>query len=707
VASADTFDVLVATDCRFPAGSTASVVDEIRAQARAGYRTGLLHLRSPLIGPHRSFAPALRQILDDGTAALVTGLDNVTAKLLMVRHPSVFDEPPADLPKISAERALVVANAVPYGPGKYEQAYDVDRVAEQVERAVGVAPTWAPISPIVRDALAPLAAGRPMLPTDWEPVIDVSEWRVERTRFVSDRPILGRHTADDWTKWPARRRQLLAAYPDDPRYEIRILGGMSTPAAVLGYQPSNWTGLPFGAVPPQRFLAGLDFFVYFHHRRFTEPFGRAVLEALATGAVAIVPPALEPIFGDACRYGQPSDVQQYVDELYASWDAYAAQSRAGVELVAKRFGVETHLERLAGLIGEPAEPVREAAPTPPRGTLVVDLTRGETIDSVVSSTVRATVASDGPRIVALPAARAAGLTARVAVETFPRVLDEMPAADRRRYLHDRLANIIRAHAPARVIIVDDGHGAARELFFDLDRATADLWLVYSGGSTGRLDDDVAIEVASILPAGWAIGPVPRPSAPVAGTPAQAGTDLAARTLRRLRRWASGVNASIRRKLLGWLRTDAQQAGLMLVELEDADHMLLVRAGAGQSDGGRLPVALVVVVDVYSDPPEGVRAIVERQLVAGTFRTALLVPQEWEPAAAAAGLTVETYIPEQAWTLLYGSGWPAYFRRRVHEACQAVAAATVVFADRLVSGEEATAAVLDVLEAARTRPPATP
>ena len=706
VASADTFDVLVATDCRFPAGSTASVVDEIRAQARAGYRTGLLHLPSPLVGPHRSFAPPLRQILDDGAAALVTGLDNVTAKLLLVRHPSVFDEPPADLPKISAERALVVANAVPYGPGKYEQAYDLDRVAEEVERTVGVAPTWAPISPIVRDELAPLAAGRPMLPTDWEPVIDVSEWRVDRTGFVSDRPVLGRHTADDWTKWPGRRRQLLAAYPDDPQYEVRILGGTSTPAAVLGYQPWNWSGLPFGAVPPQRFLAGLDFFVYFHHRKFTEPFGRAVLEALATGAVAIVPPALEPIFGDACRYAQPSDVQQCVDELYASWDAYAAQSRAGVELVAKRFGVETHVERLAGLIGEPAEPVREAAPAPPRGTLIVDLTRGEKIDSVVSSTVRATVGAGGPRIVALPAARAAELTARVAVETFPRVLDEMPAADSRRYLHDRLANIIRAHAPARVIIVDDGHGAARELFSDLDRVTADLWLV-SGGSTGRLDDDVAIEVTSILPSGWAIGPLPRPSAPVAGTAAQVGTDLAARTLRRLRRWASGVNASIRRRLLGWLRTDAQRAGLMLVELEDADHMLLVHSGASQSNGGRLPVALVVVVDVYSDPPEGVRAIVERQLVAGTFRTALLVPPEWEPAAAASGLTVETYIPEQEWTLLYGSGWPAYFRRRVHEACQAFAAATVVFADRLVSGEEATAAVLDVLEAARTRPPAAP
>ncbi|HEX5995087.1 MAG TPA: hypothetical protein VFY84_08105 [Jiangellales bacterium] len=706
MASADTFDVLVATDCRFPAGSTASVVDEIRAQARAGYRTGLLHLPSPLIGPHRSFAPALRQIIDEGTAALVTGHDNVTARLLLVRHPSVFDEPSTELPKISAERVLVVANAVPYGPGKYEQAYDVDRVAEQVERIIGVAPTWAPISPIVRDALAPLAGGRPMLTTDWEPVLDVDEWRVDRTGFVSDRPVLGRHTVDDWTKWPERRRELLAAYPDDPRYEVRVLGGTSTPVATLGYRPANWTELPFGAAPPQRFLAAVDFFVYFHHRKFIEPFGRAVLEALAAGAVAIVPPALEPIFGDACRYCRPSDVRQYVDELYADWDGYAAQSRAGTELVAKRFGAEAHLERLARLIGEPAEPVLEPPPALPRGTLVVDLTRGETIDSVVSSTVRATVDSGGPRIVAVPAARAADLTARVAVETFPRVLEQMPVADRRHYLRDRLTKIVSTHAPARVIVVDDGHGAARELCSDLDRVTTDLWLVHSGTGPSRLDDDIAVEIASILPPGWTIGPLPRSSASVAGSAAaQAGTDLGARTLLRLRQWAGRMNAAIRRRLLGWLRADAERAGLMLVELAGADHALLVRAGAGQSDAERLPVALVVVVDVYSDPPDGVRAIVERQLVAGTFRTALLVPPDWEPSAAAVGITVETYIPEQEWTLLYGSGWPAYFRRRVQEACQSVAAATVVFADRLAAGDEAVAAMLDVLEAARTRPPA--
>ena len=702
VASADTFDILVATDCRLRAGTTASVVDEIRAQARAGYRTGLLHVPSPLTA-ERSFAPALRDVVDDGTAILVTGMAGVTTKLLIMRHPSAFGGLPSDLPKISADRVVIVANDVPERARNRERVNDLPRVAEHLEQAAGVPPTWAPISPIVRDALTPLVAGQAMLPWDWEPVLDVAAWRVERDGFVADRPVLGRHTADHWTKWPGRRRDILAAYPDDPRYDVRVLGGIATPTAVLGYQPANWTGLAFGAMSPSHFLTGLDFFVYFHHRKFTEPIGRAVLEAIAAGAVAIVPRNLEPIFGDACRYGDPADVRGHVDELYADWDAFAAQSRAGVELAAKRFALETHLERLAGLIGQPTAPAPEAAPvTRPRGTLVVDLTRGDSVDSVVSSTVRATVADGAPRVVALPASRAADLTARVAVETFPRAADEMPAAERRHFLRGKLAGIVRAHSPARTIVVDDGHGAARELFADLHGVVPQLWLVHPDGGSGELDDAIAAEVAAILPPGWAIGPLPpgRPHA-AAQSSGPVGTGAVARTLRRFRRWTSKLNAALRRKLLGWLLSDARHHGLMLVEVDDADHPLPVGGSADE----RVPVALVVVTDRYTEPVDGVRVIMERQVVAGTFRTALLAPPEWEPAAASAGLTVETFIPEQAWTMLYGPGWPPYFRQRVHEACQAVAASTVVFADHVTS-EDAPPA-LDALEAARLRPPTVP
>jgi hypothetical protein len=577
-------------------------------------------------------------------------------------------------------------------------------VAQHVEDVTGAAPTWVPISPVVRDALVPKAAGRVVLSWDWEPVIDVARWQTGRTGFRSNRPVLGRHTADHWTKWPGRRRDILAAYPDDPRYDVRVLGGTATPAAVLGYQPANWTSLPFGSVPPQRFLAELDFFVYYHHRKFTEPFGRAVLEAIASGAVTILPPALEPIFGGACRYGQPSDVREYVDELYADWDAYAAQSRKGVELAAKRFGPETHLERLAALIGKPDTPRHEPAPAArPRGTLVVDLTHGGTLQPVVSSTVRATVAAGEPRIVALPAARAADLTARMAVETFPRALDDMPASDRRELLRRRIAIIIAAHQPSCVIVVDDSDGAARELFTQMEGVAATPWLVHEGSGSGALEDEIAAEVAAILPRGWTISPLPSDGeTEIAKPQVPAFADTDAGTWPRFLTWASRLVIVIRQRLLAWIRADAQTGEPP--ESRDTGPVLPVQPSAGQQDGDRLPVALLVVTDQYSDPTDGVNAIVERQLVAGTFRTALLAPAEWEPAATSAGLTVETFIPEPAWTMMYGSGWSPYFRRRVLEACQAVAASTVVFAERVTPDN---AIALDVLEAARIRPPSHP
>ena len=53
-------DVIMATDCRFPGGSTASVVEEIEAQHRAGYRTALMHLPSPVQRSRRPFAPRIK-----------------------------------------------------------------------------------------------------------------------------------------------------------------------------------------------------------------------------------------------------------------------------------------------------------------------------------------------------------------------------------------------------------------------------------------------------------------------------------------------------------------------------------------------------------------------------------------------------------------------------------------------------------------------
>jgi hypothetical protein len=640
------FDVVIATDCRFPGGNTSSVVEEMHAQHRAGYRTGLLHLPSPTLGRPRPFAPQIRAVLDRGEAELLVGPGPVETKLLMARHPSVFTDLPAELPTVHADQALMVVNNVPLDARKKEPYYDVDHVQRQIKRFTGLDATWAPIGPRMRAELVPYAGNVPMLPIDWENIIDVAAWRTERTGFVSDRPVIGRHSRGHWSKWPDSPTDLAAAYPTEPGYEVRVLGGTQAAVNVLGRLPSNWVDLPFNSEPPREFLAGIDFFVYFHHPGLIEAFGRVVLEALATGAVAIVPSYMEPLFGDACLYGTPADVRPYVDRLYDDWAAYEKQSRAGTELVASRFSYHTHVERLTALIGPPQSPAAPATPPTarPQGTLVID-TRTSREAPLPEPTRQ-------PVVVAVPAAHA-GRLAGGAAETFPRVLDELSAADRRRYLKLRIEGLVDAHRPAEVITVDDA-GVHRE----------------------------------------------QPSAEPATTSAPPGR--LTRAMSALRRRARAAVYSARRRRLRRLKSGARAANVMLVELDEGEVALPVHTNATHSDPGQLPIALVVVTDERLSPEHVVEAVAQRQQITSGFRAAFLAPPDWEPVASSHRLTVETLLPESTWTALYGSGWTDYVRRRIEETCRVIHPVTVV---RVGAGDDEAGridAALAVLESARVR-----
>src|SRR5690606_2009001 len=102
---------------------------------------------------------------------------------------------------------------------------------------------------------------------DWVNIIDSSEWSAPRTPLQGKRIVIGRHSRDHWVKWPENATDLLAAYPDDSRFDVRVLGGALSAREVIGRIPRNWTVHEFGSMPPKDFLAQLDFFVYFTHSR--------------------------------------------------------------------------------------------------------------------------------------------------------------------------------------------------------------------------------------------------------------------------------------------------------------------------------------------------------------------------------------------------------------------------------------------------------
>jgi hypothetical protein len=741
------YDVLMVTDCRFPGGTSSSVVEEVLAQHRAGYRTGILHLPSTVLTHARPFNPKIRQLLARGEAELVLGVDEVEARLVLARHPTVFSSPPEGLPRVHTDEVVLAVNQVAVDDRAERPYYDVPQVARNLERLFGHEATWAPIGPRVRSSMHDLGSMVPLLHWDWENVIDVDAWRVDRSGFVGDRPVIGRHSRGHWTKWPDDPAQLLAAYPDDPRYVVSVLGGSAAPRRVLGRIPDNWVDHPFDSIPAADFLATIDFFVYFHHPGLIEAFGRVVLEALSAGAVCVVPPYLEPLFGDVCLYGEPRDVRAHVDALYADPAAYRDRSDRGVRLAVERFSYDTHIRRVEELIGPPSlDPpassttprAASARPTTRKRILLVDL-RERSGSEVTPLSAVATAVGEGHATLALVDASVAALVGdALAVETLPRALDQLDHDSREAYRTTRISELLLVHRPQVVIVLTDAE-PPEQLTTLADEGVEVLAVVHgrlaappSPGNAADPSDGVAADVAAALPEGWTARQVaPRerllaPAAPApqraAGAPQSAPAPegmvgrakvaywAALRRGRKLRGWARSRGRRMKpylRPAVTWARGTgaaaleraAARTGQTVVRLDRDTTTLPTSGPVTHPDPASLPTALIVVP--RSTGPDVIQQLAQRQQETSGFHLALLVPRELEPAAHAFGYAVETLVPREAWTRLGVGAYDAYLRARVRSASRFTAPHTVL----LHTGEDAELdLLLDVLEATGAPPP---
>ena len=354
-------DVLMLSDLRFPGGTSHSLAEEIAAQAQVGWSTGLVHMNGPLVSWLRRVNPRIRAQTRRSRARIFVGDRAIRAKLVVVRHPAVLQAAFDQLPPIETEHLVIVANAPPIDIDGYRhyRPLTVDRIARE---RFGVAPVWAPIGPLVREAIAAELPAR-LREQDWVNVIDVDAWHVERPTWRSNVPVIGRHSRPSAQKWPTDPNEIEAVYPVDGSATVKILGGADPVRDVLGYVPNSWQVTPFGAMDPREFLAELEFFAYYHHPAWIEAFGRNILEAIASGLPAILPPHFRALFGDAAIYAEPAEVPAVLSQLYHDRAAYQEIVRLAESSVRTRFGYEAHQRRLFELIGPPETPL-ENKPVP-------------------------------------------------------------------------------------------------------------------------------------------------------------------------------------------------------------------------------------------------------------------------------------------------------------------------------------------------------
>ena len=107
--------------------------------------------------------------------------------------------------------------------------------------------------------------------------------------------------------------------------------------------------MPFAHTGVQDFLAGLDFYVYYHSDEWVEAFGRTILEAICTGLVVILPAKFKPMFGESALYGPPSEVARTIQHYRDNPAAYAKQSAIARSYAETHFASNQLIPRLASV----------------------------------------------------------------------------------------------------------------------------------------------------------------------------------------------------------------------------------------------------------------------------------------------------------------------------------------------------------------------
>lgn len=371
-------DVVVLSDFRFPGGTGTTIAEEIKAATRTGYSIGLVHLEAGNIGLPLPVNPRIRALVDAGRCALLPPETAVRARLAVIHNPYAVARLPLGSVGVRAEQRLLVVQHPPFAADGTPY-YDLHRTRLIADEILDAPVTWAPVGPRVRDQFRGLAGAPPLLPHDWYNVFDTSPWSVDRAGPHEGRPVIGRHGRPDARKWPPTREDILTVYPEDPRLDVRILGGGGFLKSMMGAYPANWKVLPFNAVDPARFLRDLDVFIYYHHPNWVEAFGCAIAEAMASGLPCVLPGHFADLFGDAAVYAEPDQAAAVALSICADPEAYRQQSELASRSAERRFGLGTHVRRLRNLIGDPRPsqaPARSRLaiePTPARRVVFVSI----------------------------------------------------------------------------------------------------------------------------------------------------------------------------------------------------------------------------------------------------------------------------------------------------------------------------------------------
>lgn len=355
-----TFDVVFATDFRFPGGTTSLTTNEIEFAAKQGKRVGIVQFDSPLNSPKDAISDRALDVAQLENVEVLSLNDMADVNLLVVRHPTVLQFTESLATKLNVGHAVVIVNNPPILAGGRGVVFELETVRDNAARLFGVAADIVPESEVTRHLALTMVHSSVLADYDWPGFIDTERFSSASEKPRGGIPVLGRHSRDAVLKWPEKEATTLAVYGGDENLDVRILGGVNSQSERLQAALRERAQIvEFGEQSPEEFLQHLDFWAYFHSSELTESFGMSTVEAMASGLVVFLPRYMRPNFNDGAIYAEPTDVRGLIQEYWANPEMLESQSRRAREVVLERYSANAFNVRLDRLIGNGTKSLSE------------------------------------------------------------------------------------------------------------------------------------------------------------------------------------------------------------------------------------------------------------------------------------------------------------------------------------------------------------
>ncbi|TLP75569.1 glycosyltransferase family 2 protein [Nesterenkonia sphaerica] len=335
VLEARPLDVVFAADWCEHGETQAAALAEIRDLVDHGCRVGVMHLENAihLSRYARTYTQPVQALISAGEVTHVMAdepFHNVT--LMLVCAPELVQFLPSRAVSFTVKHSAVVAGKPPVDGCDFTVRYLPALCSAQAREFFGVRPRWIPGDPTTRAQLNQLLSPGELTTQDYTASFDPDLWPGPRRR-PNMGPVIGRWAGETAWQWPGTTDDFARIWPTDGSADVRFYGDTATLLNLMGQEklPAAWLSFQPGDIDRRTYYRSLDFFVHYPQPRAGVQCELPVLEALASGCVAVLPPWLEPVYGTAAVYAEAGAVQQTLTGYSRSPEAFRRQSHRGVE----------------------------------------------------------------------------------------------------------------------------------------------------------------------------------------------------------------------------------------------------------------------------------------------------------------------------------------------------------------------------------------